>query len=174
MDIAVRRISFTRAHEYQPGGRRLVHHPFERLVGRRVVRVTAADVGMHAGEPYLTDPLRIFRPYFVPKKRMKRVALVVERHRMPSGPDALVERVIRHRQRPDPFVDAAGQFRDRRPIGRHRIPRADEFDGKPVAVLLRLDVLFSAYRPRGCCAAASTRDSNRARCVGSRPDRRSG
>ena len=49
-------------HECESGGGGLVHHPFERLIGRRVVRIAATDVRVHAGEPYLTDPLRIFRP----------------------------------------------------------------------------------------------------------------
>ena len=56
-------------------------------MGERVVRISAADIGMHTGEPDLRDPLRIGAPgagsdgfrALIPQQRMECGALIVER-----------------------------------------------------------------------------------------------
>ena len=75
--------------EFQATALRFVEHPDERDVGQRVIRVTAADVGMDTGEPNLADLLigdvtlfvrieiRRRNDLFVPQLGMKRGALFI-------------------------------------------------------------------------------------------------
>jgi hypothetical protein len=45
--------------DQQVAGRGTVHHPVERDVGQSVLRITAADVGMHADKPDLAQALAV-------------------------------------------------------------------------------------------------------------------
>ena len=77
--------------EAQPGGARLADHPGQRHVGQRVVGIAAADIGVHAGEPDLAQPVRRHLAAsghlplgdLVPEQRVEGVALVVQRQGLP-------------------------------------------------------------------------------------------
>src|SRR3954447_15158156 len=64
--------------ECEAPGLSLRHNPVKRDVGQRIVRITAADIGMNAGEPDLRQDARRYT-FFVPKNRMEGRSLVVER-----------------------------------------------------------------------------------------------
>ena len=128
-------------------------HPGQRPVGEPGARIAAADVGMHADEPDLADPLvidmRLARPRrpsrrpvladrkepvvpshvaVVPQHGPERVAFLLQRQRMAGADDLVVHELVGHRQRPVPIVDGAGDLVDRPAIGVDGVPDADEFD----------------------------------------------
>ena len=59
---------------------------------------------------------------------MERVALVVERQRVPRPLYPSVQVEIAHGERPDEPVDRPGQLVDRQPVGVHGVPQPDERD----------------------------------------------
>ena len=88
--------------------------PGERYMGERVIRISAADIGMHAGEPDLGDPLRIRIPdaggrgfrALVPQQGMERGALVVERERVAGLANQGMKLPVRQFERPQIPADA--------------------------------------------------------------------
>jgi hypothetical protein len=132
----------------EPGALRLLHHPEERHVAEALVRIAAADIGVHAGEPHLFQPplldfvgldqLRFV--HLVPQQRVERVALVVNREGMPSAQDAFVQLVVGHAERVDPVVDRPRDLSDRSTVCGDGIPDADEADRRSAIVGRIVDV----------------------------------
>ena len=83
------------------------------------------------GWPVLLHRLWTFRPVdllIVPQQRPERVAFIVERQRMTGTGYFAVHETIRHRERPQPVVDAAGNLFDGAAIGAHGVPHPHEMD----------------------------------------------
>ena len=137
----------------QPGLLGLLHHPQQRDVAQALVRIAAADIGVHAGEPHLLkpsflDPLlgdQLFLVQLVPEQRVEGVTLVVDREGVARALDVLVQLVVRHAERKDPVVDRSRDLSDRSAIRRDRVPDADETDLGPAVLcgIVRLVALES-------------------------------
>ena len=120
-----------------------LHHPQQRDVAQALVRIAAADVRVHAGEPDLLQavlpdlqvPGHAVLVQFVPEQRQEGIALVVQRQRVPGALDPHVQAVVGHAQREDPVVDGARQLREGTAVGRDGVPHADEADGRARIVL---------------------------------------
>ena len=114
----------------------LLGHPRQRRERQAVVRIPAADVGVHAGEPHLRDPLLVdvrrrgvLRLLVLgPQQREERLALVVQGQRVTRALDAGRRPPVLGQHRPDPPFPPARQFVDRQPVRRHRVPHAEELD----------------------------------------------
>jgi hypothetical protein len=66
-------------NEAKPRCLRAFHHPIERHERHALLRVAAADVGMHAREPHLLDAVGARSlTSLVPHERMERPALVID------------------------------------------------------------------------------------------------
>src|SRR3984957_2420194 len=115
-------------------------------------RIPAADIGVNADKPHLADALAVdlgqgfFRVCrrrlpvvidgiefailadiaIVPKHRMERVALLLQRQRMTGAADLAVHEQVRHRQRPIPVIDGARDLLDRASIGVDRVPNPEK------------------------------------------------
>ena len=141
------------APQFEPVDPRTIDHPVERVERQAVLRIAAADVGMHADEPELAHALFVNqrqlaaldarrRPALrhrheavggldvaiVPEHWLERVALVLEPEGMTATLDLPVHETVGQRQRPVPIVDGTHDFLDRSAIGVHRIPHPKEFD----------------------------------------------
>ena len=135
----------------QPRFLGFLHHPQQRDVAQALVRIAAADVRVHAGEPDLLQPaLLAFRclgrrcvlVHFVPQQRLERVALVVQRQRVPGALDPHVQAGSRacSAGRSSCRWRASSRRTDRR--RRDGVPHADEADGRRrLSFACRLDIL---------------------------------
>ena len=112
---------------------RLGDHPRERQVRQLVLRVAAADVGVHAGEPDLLDPPR--GPVgleLLPELRQERRAILVERQRVARVLDVRMQgRVVK---RVTPRDEPADPGQPQRP---HGVPHADEVRRRDMARVAR-------------------------------------
>ena len=116
----------------------LLHNPVQRNLRQRIVGIAAADVGMDAGEPDLGQ-LAFRNAILVPENGMKGGPFVIEREGVARLQNALlVKGAIWKLEWPDPFADASGQFIDRRPVRRNRVPETEKRD----LDVLRLDLDF--------------------------------
>src|SRR6266404_2468935 len=143
-DRILERIRF----EFQATALCFVEHPDERDVGQRVIRVTAADVGMDTGEPNLADllirdvtlfvriELRRRNDLFVPQLGMKRGSLFIERKGLAGAHHALtIERVSGKFKRHDPTADATRHLVNWQAVSGHRVPHPDEADVLDLAIV---------------------------------------
>ena len=105
-------------------------------MGERVVRISAADIGMHAGEPDLADTLRLGAPRpgrdgfraLIPQQRMECGALIIQREGVAGLADQGVELPVRQFERPQIAADAACHFVDGQAVGGNSIPQAEKGD----------------------------------------------
>lgn len=128
-----------RRGEIQPAFAGLVDHPEQRIFGKPafLLRIPAADIGMHAGEPHLQNILRrgvhlveadgLVRLRLVPLLQAEHGSALVDRDRLA---ERLHARVL---QRPGQFFQArpVEPIRPRHDHARDRIPDADEADRRP-------------------------------------------
>jgi len=107
----------------QPGVCRFGQHPVQGNVCQALVRIAAADIGMHARKPDLFDALA-----WLPEVGVEHVALIGQGQRVNGVCHAIAECAVRNVERPDHRVDEDGEFVDGHSIGGHRIPDANEVD----------------------------------------------
>jgi hypothetical protein len=112
--------------EGQAAQPRLLHDPVKRNVGQRIIRIAAADIGVHAREPDLTQAFVLNPPHpiriswsgtlasFAPKHRMKGRAFIIDRKSMARSLNLRRQNSIRQFERPNPFADTASHFLNRR------------------------------------------------------------
>src|SRR4030095_2666943 len=133
----------------QPGLLGFLHYPEERHIAQALVRVAAADVRVHSGEPHLLQAIlldllqRDERRFvdLVPQQRVERIAFVVQRERVPRTLYLGGQLVIGQAEREDPVVDRARQLDDRSAVGRDGVPDADEADRGLVVPLPDISLL---------------------------------
>ena len=148
--VGVSRLS--RGQEAQAGRLAFVHHPFERAVGRanrRHIRrrrwnACRRTKPASAGPGSSPSPLLIIFSSAISSHsrgwKVSRSSSSASAWRACS--DLRRQRIVRHRERPDPFVDAARHLVDRQAVGRDRVPDADEIDFGSRVVLARPLVLL--------------------------------
>ena len=130
-----REITGFRGKSEKTGLFRFRHHPGKRDIGEGIVRISTADIRMHAGKPNLQQlfgPGRAARTtrlgvgfVLVPENRMESCAFVVDCERVPRSHDHLIELMVRQFQRPYPFTDAARHLVDRQAISSNCVPYTD-------------------------------------------------
>src|ERR1035437_6273808 len=119
---------------------RFAHHPIERRIGQPVVRIPAADIGMHTSEPDLLDMVafegdprlwivRIGRVLhlLIPEDRTERRTLIIERQGVADHLDALRRIAIGEAQRPHALIDRHFQLIDRHSISIDGVPNTEEW-----------------------------------------------
>ena len=130
------RIGTRRRLQGEPAAACLGQHPGERYMGERVIRISAADIGMHAGEPDLGNSFRTGFPGaggnrlqpLVPQQGMESSALVVERKGVTGLANPSIELPVRQFERPQIAADAPRHFVDGEAVGGHRVPETEEGD----------------------------------------------
>src|SRR5262249_43108442 len=124
----------------QPAVLRLGHDPTQRNMRKRVVGITAADVGMNARKPDLADTLLLGlidpvgiarRALFIPLgpyDGVKGRALVIEGQCMAGTFNLLAEPSLGKLERPDPLAHPSCHLVHGKAIRRNRVPQTEKAD----------------------------------------------